>query len=100
MKKLLVATVMTTLVLSFCNGESWWKKLANKVDSIDQQKIEKKINAKKFFEHFAHNAWDMAEPGALFWDRIQNYNLCSDIPEYRLESTNPCAEEPLPPGGA
>lgn len=64
------------------------------------EKIEKKINAKKFFEHFAHNAWDMAEPGALFWDRIQNYNLCSDIPEYRLESTNPCAEEPLPPGGA
>lgn len=54
------------------------------------EKIEKKINAKKFFEHFAHNAWDMAEPGALFWDRIQNYNLCSDIPEYRLESTNPC----------
>ena len=64
------------------------------------EQIEKKINAKKFFEHFAHNAWDMAEPGALFWDRIQNYNLCSDIPEYRLESTNPCAEEPLPPGGA
>ena len=64
------------------------------------EKIEKKINAKKFFEHFAHNAWDMAEPGALFWDRIQNYNLCSDIPEYKLESTNPCAEEPLPPGGA
>lgn len=64
------------------------------------EKIEKKINAKKFFEHFAHNAWDMAEPGALFWDRVQSYNLCSGIPEYKLECCNPCSEEPLPPGGA
>lgn len=54
------------------------------------EKIEKKINAKKLLEHFAHNAWEMAEPGALFWDRVTGYNLCSDIPEYKLESTNPC----------
>ena len=56
MKKLLVATVITTLVLSFCNGESWWKKLANKVDSIDQQKIEKKIN--DFHEGFVEGLED------------------------------------------
>ena len=56
MKKLLVATVITTLVLSFCNGESWWKKLTNKVDSIDQQKIEKKIN--DFHECFVEGLED------------------------------------------
>ena len=38
--------------------------------------------------------------GMLFWDRIENWNLLSCDPEFKYGGVNPCAEEPLPPGGS
>lgn len=44
MKKILVATLLTTLMLSPCSAkDSWYKKMTKKIDSIDEQKIEKKL---------------------------------------------------------
>lgn len=44
MKKILVATLLTTLMLSSCTAkDSWYKKMTKKIDSIDEQKIEKKL---------------------------------------------------------
>lgn len=37
---------------------------------------------------------------ALFWDRINNWNLLSCDDEFEYAGTNPCAEEPLPAGGS
>lgn len=51
--------------------------------------IEKQLNAKNLFRDLAYQAWDNAEPGILFKDRIQNYNLMSEIPEYEITGTNP-----------
>lgn len=64
------------------------------------EEIRKVVNAKEVYETIIRNNWDWAEPGALFWDRISNYHLMSNDPEFEFGGTNPCAEEPLPPGGS
>lgn len=51
----------------------------------------------------AENNWDYAEPGILYWDHINNYNLLSEYIEvggFEYAGVNPCAEEPLPAGGS
>lgn len=62
--------------------------------------IIKTVKAKELFMKLAKNNWDFAEPGCLFWDRIQNYNLLSEDPNFSYAGVNPCAEEPLPAGGS
>lgn len=52
------------------------------------------------WDKICRNNWDWAEPGILFWDRIRDYNLLSNNPEFEYAGTNPCAEEPLPAGGS
>lgn len=60
----------------------------------------KKVKAKELFMKIAKNNWDYGEPGVLYWDRICNYNLMSENPNFKYAGVNPCAEEPLPDGGA
>ena len=60
----------------------------------------KTVNARELLRHIAKNNWDMGEPGMIFWDRVCGWNLLSDDPNYRYAGVNPCAEEPLPAGGA
>lgn len=62
--------------------------------------IERTVNARQVMMHIAENNWNMAEPGCLFWDRIENWNLLSETKEFHFAGTNPCAEEPLPAGGS
>ena len=64
------------------------------------QKIEKVVNARELFHKIAETNWDYAEPGALFWDRIEGWNLLSNTKEFSYAGVNPCAEEPLPAGGS
>ena len=60
----------------------------------------KTVKAHEIFRLLAKNNWSMAEPGILFWDRIENYNLLSNDPNFKYAGVNPCAEEPLPNGGS
>ena len=62
--------------------------------------IEKTVNARDLFRRIAETNWDYAEPGALFWDRIEGWNLLSNTEEFSYAGVNPCAEEPLPAGGS
>lgn len=62
--------------------------------------ITKEIDAYKMFHKMCEMNWDYAEPGMLFWDRINNWNLLSCDDEFEYAGTNPCAEEPLPAGGS
>lgn len=62
--------------------------------------IEKEINARELFRHIAEVNWDYGEPGALFWDRVCEWNLLSNTEEFSFAGVNPCAEEPLPAGGS
>ena len=62
--------------------------------------IEKKVNARDLFRRITETNWDYAEPGALFWDRVESWNLLSNTKEFSYAVVNPCAEEPLPAGGS
>lgn len=62
--------------------------------------ITKEIEAYPVFRKLAEMNWDYAEPGILFWDRIKNWNLLSNNPDFEYAGVNPCAEEPLPAGGS
>lgn len=60
----------------------------------------KTVNARDIMKKLAYNNWDVGEPGILFWDRIENWNLLSGFDNFYYAGTNPCAEEPLPPFGS
>ena len=60
----------------------------------------KKIKARDLFHKLAKNNWDYGEPGILYWDRISSYHLMSEDDTFEYSGVNPCAEEPLPDGGA
>lgn len=62
--------------------------------------ITKEVDAYEMFHKMCEMNWDYAEPGMLFWDRINNWNLLSCDDEFEYAGTNPCAEEPLPAGGS
>ncbi len=66
----------------------------------EHEEVRKTVKAKEIFRILSKNNWNMAEPGILFWDRIENYNLLSEDDEFHYAGVNPCAEEPLPNGGS
>lgn len=62
--------------------------------------ITKEVNAYEIFKRICEMNNDYAEPGMLFWDRIESYSLLSNDPNFKYAGVNPCAEEPLPSGGS
>lgn len=64
------------------------------------EEIRKKVKAKNIFLKLCENNWNYAEPGILYWNRIENYNIVSEDSEFKYDGVNPCAEEPLPAGGS
>lgn len=65
-----------------------------------EETIIRTASARYLFDKLCQNNWDWAEPGILFWDRIENWNLLSNDEGFRYAGVNPCAEEPLPAGGS
>lgn len=64
------------------------------------EEIVKEVDAYSIFHRICEMNWDYAEPGMLFWDRIENWNLLSEDKEFEYAGVNPCAEEPLIAGGS
>ena len=64
------------------------------------EEISKEIDAHEVFMKMCEANWDWGEPGLLFWDNIEEYNLLSEDKNFKYAGVNPCAEEPLPAGGA
>src|SRR5258708_487870 len=83
--------------------------LAHKAGPVDDAKqagayqrgdglwVYRKVQARDLWDQIMRSTYDHAEPGILFLDRMQNddnLHYCETI-----ESTNPCAEVPLPAYG-
>lgn len=67
---------------------------------VGNDKMKKVVKAKEVFKLLCKNNWDFAEPGVLYWSKIEDYNLLSEDNEFEYAGVNPCAEEPLPNGGS
>ena len=64
------------------------------------EEIVKTVFAPDIFRKLCENNWTYGEPGMLFWDNIEKWNLLANDPEFNFAGVNPCAEEPLPAGGS
>lgn len=59
-------------------------------------KVVKEIDARQLFDLIAYQVWESAEPGILFYDRINEYNPFTKSLG-PIECTNPCGEVLLYP---
>lgn len=44
------------------------------------------------YKRVIHQAWENAEPGVMFMNKFQNYNLMEYIPEYQIYTSNPLVD--------
>lgn len=78
-------------------------KLDNKLEKCNisvRMSDEDMANKPEILDHIAANNYDWAEPGILYWDTIESYNLLDEFTDFKYAGVNPCAEEPLPAGGS
>ena len=70
------------------NGEYWL------INPRNKEKVQK-LEAKEVWSIMAKSAWASGDPGIVFIDEINRRNPTPDVG--RIESTNPCGEQPLLP---
>ncbi len=59
--------------------------------------VYRRVPARGLHEAITRCAWDHGDPGVLFIDTVNRENNLRDLE--RIEATNPCGEQPLPPYG-
>ena len=83
--------------------EDFWNALVNSEDgnyvlrSPRNKKPIKEINAHQLIDLIALSAWKSAEPGLIFFDQINKYNVFAKARQAPLRATNPCGEQSLYP---
>lgn len=71
----------------------------NKLYCVNEEKniYIKRIKAKELWNTLIHCAWNTAEPGIIFEDTMINYAPDGVYPNFKMVSTNPCAEIAMEP---
>ncbi len=83
--------------------EDFWDALVNTEDgkymlrsSRDKSPV-RETNAHQLLDLIALSAWKSAEPGLIFFDQINKYNVFAKARKMPLRATNPCGEQSLYP---
>ncbi len=97
------AGVLENFNVSVGIWEDFWHALVNTTDgnyvlrSPRNKKPVKEINAHQLIDLIALSAWKSAEPGLIFFDQINKYNVFAKARKAPLRATNPCGEQSLYP---
>ena len=97
------AGVLENFNISVGIWEDFWHALVNTADgnyvlrSPRDKKPVKEINAHQLIDLIALSAWKSAEPGLIFFDQINKYNVFAKARKAPLRATNPCGEQSLYP---
>ncbi|MGI0082249.1 MAG: adenosylcobalamin-dependent ribonucleoside-diphosphate reductase [Nitrosopumilaceae archaeon] len=83
--------------------EDFWNALVNSSDgkftlrSPRDKSPVREVNAHQLIDLIALSAWKSAEPGLIFFDLINKYNVFAKARGGPLRATNPCGEQSLYP---
>ncbi len=97
------AGILENFNISVGIWEDFWHALVNTTDgnyvlrSPRDRKPVKEINAHQLIDLIALSAWKSAEPGLIFFDQINKYNVFAKARQAPLRATNPCGEQSLYP---
>jgi ribonucleoside-diphosphate reductase alpha chain len=97
------AGVLENFNVSVGIWEDFWNSLVNTEDgnyvlrSPRDKRPVKEINAHQLIDLIALSAWKSAEPGLIFFDQINKYNVFAKARRAPLRATNPCGEQSLYP---
>ncbi|KAG2474318.1 MAG: Vitamin B12-dependent ribonucleoside-diphosphate reductase [Nitrosopumilales archaeon] len=97
------AGVLENFNISVGIWEDFWNSLVNSEDGKytlrsprDKSPI-REINARQLIDLIALSAWKSAEPGLIFFDQINKYNVFAKARGGPIRATNPCGEQSLYP---
>lgn len=65
----------------------------NKLTSLSKGEYVMRIKAKELFDLIIQNAWENAEPGIAFMDRVLDYSPDGVYEQFKAIASNPCGEQ-------
>ncbi len=93
--------VLNNFNISVGTDDYFWDALYGEKDlnliNPRTKKVFNTLNPRELLDLIAYFAWSTADPGMLFFDNANRYNVLIKAKGGRMDVTNPCGEEPLYP---